>query len=344
MSAPAAGGGPLAPAIAAAAGLAAGTLARVLVLPLLRRAAARSPWRYDDVAVEAVRGPVVLWGLLIGLRVALRLAQLSPRTESALGLAVLAIGILSVTWAAARFVGGALRAGAAAGSLPGVSLIANLARAAVFAIGILITLQTLGIAITPIIGALGVGGLAVGLALQPTLANFFAGLRILAARQIRPGDFVRLETGVEGTVTDIAWGQTTIRQPANNLVILPNARLAESVTTNFSLPDRPQAFVVPLGVAYGSDLELVERVTVAVATEVMREVAPALLGGFTPVVRFTAFADSSITFNAVLRAPSYDERYLMQHLFIKRIHARYAAEGIEIPFPVRTVITRGGAG
>jgi len=326
----------LVPAAVAVGGLALGMLVRRLVLPRFARAAARSAWKYDDVLIGAVELPLVAGFALLGLHVAVQLLALRPALERGLERALLVLAIFTVTWALARFTAGALRTGATAGALPGVSLIANISRVVVVAVGLLVILQTLGISVTPIITALGVGGLAVALALQDTLANLFAGIRILASGKLRPGDFVRLETGEEGFVEDIAWGQTTIRQLPNNLVIIPNSKLSQAITANFSLPDAAQAVVFPVGVSYDSDLAHVERVTVEVARACQREVAGAV-SDWEPFIRYNQFGDSSITFSVILRAQAHTERFLLVHEFIKRLHKRYAAEGIEIPFPIRTV-------
>ena len=335
----------LVPAAVAVGGLALGLALRRLVLPRFARAAAKSAWKYDDVLVDAVRSPLVVAFALLGVHIAVKLLSLTAAVDRALGQAVLVLAILTVTWALARFTAGALRTGATAGALPGVSLIANVSRVVVFAVGILVILQTLGISITPIITALGVGGLAVALALQDTLANLFAGIRILASGKLRPGDFVRLETGQEGTIEDITWAQTTIRQLPNNLVIVPNSKLSQAITANFSLPDAAQAVVFPVGVSYDSDLAHVERVTVEVARACQREVAGAA-SDWEPFVRYNQFGDSSINFSVILRAQAHTERFLLVHEFVKRLHRRYAAEGIEIPFPIRTVYLKrepGGA-
>jgi small-conductance mechanosensitive channel len=321
--------------VAVLGGLGVGLVVRRFVVPLLAHAAGKSAWKYDDALIEAIRGPVVLWFLLIGLRTAVRLLPLESQLDRTLGLVVLVVGILSVTWAVARFAGLVVST-ATAGALPGVSLIANVVRVLVLSVGLLIVLQTLGIAITPIITALGVGGLAVGLALQDTLTNFFAGLRLLAAGRIRPGDYVRLDSGEEGFVLDITWAQTTIRQLPNSQVIVPNAKLVGAIVTNYNLPDAEQAVVLQVSVAYGSDLEKVERVTTEVARAVQQEVAGAV-PAFEPFIRYHTFADSGIGFSVILRATHHTDRFVPIHEFVKRLHARYAAEGIEIPFPVRTV-------
>ena len=222
------------------------------------------------------------------------------------------------------------------GLLPSTSIFRNLAQVAAFVVGGLVILDTLGISITPILTALGVGGLAVALALQDTLSNLFAGLGIIASRQVRVGDYIKLEAGEEGYVTDIRWRNTTIRTLPNNFVIVPNNKLASAVITNYYQPERNMAVLVQVGVSYASDLQKVEKVTIEVGKEVMRTVQ----GGvpeFDPLIRYPTSGDSSINFSVILRGQEYVDQHLLKHDFVKRRHRRYAQEGIEIPFPIRTV-------
>jgi small-conductance mechanosensitive channel len=322
----------------AAAGLLVGLVLRRTVLARLARAAERTRSNADDLVIAAVRGPMPLWGAMLGLYLGVQLAEL-PRALSDLAeRALVVLLIVSITWALARVAADLvrLRAASAPGVMPSTNLITNLTRVVVLTLGGLVMLETLGISITPLITALGVGGLAVGLALQDTLANLFAGIHILLSRQVRPGDFVRLGSGEEGYVQDVTWRYTTIRQLPNNLTIVPNAKLASAVTANFSLPDPEQAVLVDVGVSYGSDLRHVERVTVDVGQAVMREVEGGV-PAFTPFIRYHTFADSSIQFTVILRGRDYVSRYLIKHEFIKRLHERYRHEHIEIPFPIRTV-------
>jgi small-conductance mechanosensitive channel len=322
----------------ALAGLAGGIAVRRLLFPRLAKAAARTASYADDLVLTALNGPVVLWGLLVGLYAAASVLDFPRATGSLVRSALVVLVILSVTWTLSRIGAGMVQARAASslGALPSVNLLTNLVRVTILLLGGLVILDTLGVSITPLITALGVGGLAVGLALQDTLANLFAGLHILVSRQVRPGDFVRLGSGEEGFVQDITWRYTSIRQLPNNMIIVPNSALASSITANFTLPDAEQAVLVQVGVSYASDLEQVERVTVAVAQEVMREVEGGV-PSFTPFIRYHTFGDSSIGFTVILRGADYVARYLVTHEFIKRLHRRYNAEGIEIPFPIRTV-------
>jgi len=174
------------------------------------------------------------------------------------------------------------------------------------------------------------------LAMQETLSNLFAGIQVILARKVRVGDYIKLDSGAEGYVTDISWRNTTVRALANHLIVVPNSKLASSVTTNFNLPDQPIAVLVEVGVAYNSDLQKVERVTLEVVREVMRSV-PGGLKEFEPLVRFHTFGDSAINFTVVLRADEYVSQYLIKHEFIKRLQERYRLEGIEIPYPQRVV-------
>jgi small-conductance mechanosensitive channel len=196
-------------------------------------------------------------------------------------------------------------------------------------------LSTLGISITPILTTLGVGGLAVALGLQDTLANLFAGLHITLAGNLRVGDYVRLESGDEGYIDDIKWRATRIRTLPGNIVLIPNARLAQNIVTNYHLPDKYMAVLVQMGVHYSSDLERVEEVITDEARRVLAEA-----GGvetFKPFIRYHTLADSSINLTVILRAREFVDQYLLKHEFIKRVVRRFAKEGIVIPFPIRAL-------
>src|SRR5207245_808248 len=132
--------------------------------------------------------------------------------------------------------------------------------------GFLVLLAALGIQITPILTALGVGGLAVALALQDTLSNLFAGAHLLADKPIRVGDYVKVADTVEGYVVDIGWRSTRVRMLQNMVVTIPNKRVAESIITNYDMPDPRLTLLIRVSVDYGSDVELVERLLVDEAT------------------------------------------------------------------------------
>jgi len=206
----------------------------------------------------------------------------------------------------------------------------------VMMLGVLVIFQTLGISITPMLTALGIGGLAVALALKDTLSNLFAGFHILASRLVRVGDYVQLSSGQEGYVEDISWRNTNIRAILQYMIVVPNETLASATMVNYHEPQKPTLILMPVGVHYDSDLEHVERVTKEIAREAMREVP----GGdetYEPLIRFHTFNDFSIDFNVVMRVTEITAQYSLKHEFAKRLHRRYGEEGIVIPFPIRTV-------
>jgi small-conductance mechanosensitive channel len=207
----------------------------------------------------------------------------------------------------------------------------------VWTIGGLVLLNSLGVAITPLLTALGVGGLAVALALQDTLSNLFAGVHILASRKVQPGDFIQLDNGMQGYVVDTNWRSTIIRQLPNNILVVPNATVASSIVTNYHLPEHEISVTVPCRVGYESDLDRVEQVTIEVGREVMQEVKGAV-PEHEPTVRYTTFGDSGISFNVGLRAADISAQALIIHEFIKRLHCRYQKEDIGNSSPAETIV------
>jgi small-conductance mechanosensitive channel len=246
--------------------------------------------------------------------------------------------VISITRVIARTVSGFVDMQVAKyNDLPKTTLLNAIVNVIIYAMGVLVILQYYGISIAPILTALGVGGMAVALALQETLANIFSGLHLIISKQLRLGDYIKLSTNEEGRVTDITWRFTTIAPVGDgNMVVIPNQKIASAIITNYSLPRKDIIIKIPIGVAYGSDLDQVERVTLEVATKVMEEVDREL--DIPPTVRFHTFGESSIDFNVIMHSSNFDHQFLLKHEFIKALTKRYRQEGIEIPFPIRTIV------
>jgi small-conductance mechanosensitive channel len=319
---------------------------RGYLLSRLSRWARETDSRTGDMVLTVVRVPILVLLIMLAIYAALGFSDLSrvlvDKAEKVLSI----LATIAVAMVAANILCGfaRIRAEKIESILPVTSLTENIIRIVVYGVGVLVILNGLGISITPILATLGVGGLAVALALKDTLSNFFAGFHIIVNRKIRVGDYLKLESGDEGYVNDISWRTTQIKTLPGNLVLIPNAKLTELIVTNYTLPDKDMAVLVGLGVHYGSDLKKVERVTCEVAAEVMREV-PGGVPDFTPFIRYHTFGDSSITFTTILRAQTFADQYIVKHEFVKRIHERYAREGIVIPYPIRAINTeqeRGG--
>ncbi|MDG6218443.1 MAG: mechanosensitive ion channel family protein [Candidatus Thermoplasmatota archaeon] len=206
----------------------------------------------------------------------------------------------------------------------------------VFLIAFIIILGYLDIEITPFLATVGFGALAVGLALQSTLSNFFAGLHLLSDHPIEVGDFIELGEDINGVVEDIGWRSTRIRTLPDNLLIIPNGKLAESNIVNFSKPKLDMSIWIPCGVAYESDLEKVERVTLEVANEI-QQTAEGAVRDFTPLFRFREFGESNINFITILRVSEPLKRFVVRNEFIKALKKRFDQEGIEISWPIQKI-------
>jgi small-conductance mechanosensitive channel len=316
-----------------------------VIIRRARKLAESTRFEWDDLLVGSIRGVATLWFGAGGVYLALSVGDVDPIVVSTTQNVLMVFVLGSVVIATTRLVGGGVEmlSGRAGGAIKSPTLVVNLARIAVGVLGLFIILQNLGIDITALITALGIGGIAIALALQDTLGNLFAGVQIILSRQVRQRDYIQLSSGEEGWVTDVKGRNTTIHTfPDGNLVIVPNSVLASSIIKNFSKPKRALWVTVEVGVSYDSDLDHVEAVALDVAKHVLTE-GEGGVADKDPVIRFHTFADSSINFDVRMLVGKFESQGPVQHEFIKRLHRRFGEEGIEIPFPIRTVIMAGGS-
>lgn len=312
-----------------------GLILRKAIFKALIKWAKGTRFQLDDIIVESIKGPFLIWCFMLGIYIALKVSDLPEHLVVLLGKFLLVLTIGSVTLVASSIASKLIKlhAGHSESAIRATSLTQNITKITIFSCGILVILSTLGISITPILTALGVGGLAVALALQDTLTNLFAGIHIAISRQVRVGDYIRLESSHEGYVQDINWRSTKIRMLSNNVVIIPNSKLTQAIVTNFNLPDKELSMAIEVNVHYGSDLEKVERVTLEVIRDVIKEVGGAV-SDFEPFIRFQSFVDSGIKFLVILKAKEFTAQDTIRHEFVKRLHKRYKEENIVIPYPV----------
>jgi len=206
----------------------------------------------------------------------------------------------------------------------------------IYIIAIAVILGYFKIDITPMVAGVGLGALAIGLALQSTLANFFAGVHLISDKPIEVGNYIELDENTTGFVEDIGWRSTRIRTLTDNLLIIPNGKLAESNITNFSKPKQDMSVWIPCGVAYESDLKKVEKISLEVAKEVQQKVEGAVKD-FEPAFRYREFGDSNINFITVLRVEEPMKRFVVRNEFIKLLKQRFDKEKIEISWPIRKI-------
>ena len=335
------------PAFIIVVGIILGFVFKRFVHTNLKKAAKRSDWAGDDAVLDAIEPHIVIWFFLGALSIAVSNIQVLALPNAYLtdiindyvpefliivliGSVTLAIGKLSVSlfdlWAKDQEKG-----------FPSTTMFTNFVRIAVYVIGVLIILDALSISIAPMITALGVGGLAVSLALKDTLSDVFAGLHILLSKKVMVGDFIQIDTGDMGYVKNISWRNTTVMERTNNIIHIPNTRLSSAIIKNFDSGDPSFSIKIPIGVGYSSDLEKVETVTQEVIDHIQTTMEETN-NNYEPTMRFQNFGESSINLMVYFRGNRYGDQNPVIHQFIKLLHKKYSDAGIEIPFPMRTVI------
>lgn len=318
-----------------------------IAFAVVRKLAEKTENRIDDLLLEALDFPVQLVVYASGVLV---VQNFVPKASGVDGMHYLLEGFKVVAIFAAvlfidKFLQGLIRLYAQKVDILRTSggVAQGFMRILIFGLGGLILLDTFGVSVTPIIASLGIGSLAVALALQPTLENFFSGIQLVADKPVQVGQTIKLESGEEGQVMKIGWRSTWIGMASNNTVIIPNKLLVNSRVVNYCYPNLEVIVPMTLSVHRSADLEKVERVTLDVAGEVLTTVDGGIKS-FAPVLRFNSISDSSIDFAIALRAKDLSSGYFIKHEFIKRLTRRYAQEGILIPFPTRTVLQEKQSG
>ena len=311
----------------------------VVVIQKLKKWANRTSTTVDDAAVQLISSAIRPVLALAVVAAVLNMVELPARLLKFCNRTVTLLILITALYYGARLC--QLVLSAWLNRLPGRESLVDPARffiRTVFAgMALMLVLDNLGISLTAVWTTLGVGSVAVALALQDTLSNFFSGVYLRLDRPVRVGDYVKLDSGDEGFVVALGWRSTRIKTLPNNVVVVPNAKLASAIVTNYSLPEPAMSLLVSVGTSYDSDPEQVERILIEEAKAAAQN-TPGLMADPEPFVRFIpGFGDSSLNFTLICRVATFVDQYLAQHEIRKRIFARFRQEGISIPFPQRDV-------
>jgi small-conductance mechanosensitive channel len=320
------------PAAIFVAVVAVGSLFRRVMFNRLERWAATTRTQIDNILIDSLHGPFLLWVLILAIHLAAEYSDLPRGVTRWSAKILLALWILSLTLVLSKLSGRLVRLYSTKleGALPVGTLTQVLASLVVGILGFLTLLQMVfEVDIKAILAALGIGGLAVALALQDTLSNLFAGFYVSVARQIRIGDFVKIDAGQSGYVQDIGWRSTTLRELGGNLIFIPNNKLAQSIVTNYNLPHRPVGISVTVPVTYDSDPNQVERLLTEVGAGAVEQV-PGLLKEPAPSAKFIpGFGKTSMDFTLDCQVAEFADQFLVQHELRKRIYQRFREEGVQ---------------
>ena len=337
--------GPATAGAIALIGIVAAFVFHKLIFPLIVRFTHWTPTDLDSRLVKSVRWPTTLGFVVLGIYLAFTVPlDLTESQQSqvdtvgqALGVMIVitvVVGLLSsaIDWYLASLATSATRVV----DLRLLPLIRRAGGVIIYAIGGLLLMDVLGINISPLIAGLGLGGLAVALAIQPTLANLFAGTYVMTEGVIATGDYIQLENGLQGYVVEVGWRSTRIRDWHNNLVVVPNSKFAETIITNFQQPTKAVNVYFECGTSYDSDLYRVEEICLEVMDTIV-DSHPMAIKEYGKYFAFDNFGDSNVNFWLFVQATDRLGSFVVQSDMMKLLHKRFQEEGIVINYPVRTL-------
>lgn len=296
----------------------------------------------DDRILAVIHTPIVLSVLFVGALHLISMeplpgppwADFLPRAVKSLALVVWAVTFLRLFGLLAdEFLRSILERGKIGSDL--FLLIKNVARVVIILTALLWLLSVWQVNMAPLFASAGIAGIAVALAAKDSLANFFGGISIFADRTFKVGDYIILDKAERGEVVEIGIRSTRILTRDDVQIIVPNSILATSKIINESAPEPRFRIRVPVGVAYGSDLDQVE----AVLLEVMRN-NPAIVAEPPPRVRLRSFGSSSVDFELLCWVEDPRFKGLETHNLLKAAYRAFAEKGITIPFPQQDVHIR----
>lgn len=323
-------------------------LSRLFVLiatKIILKLTKKTKTNVDDLIVVKTSTPISLILLAIGLRLALLPLGVRPSIASIVENVLGSVIVLLVTYIVIVVVdifidNWGMKVAAKMKSTfddEFVPIFHRFTRIFLSIIGLLFVLTTWGVEIGPLLASLGIAGVAIAFALQSTLGNIFGGVSLIADKSIRVGDVIKIDSETSGTVVDVGLRSTKIRTADNEMVTVPNGKLADSKILNYLHPDPSIRITVDFGVEYGSSTDKVRKV---VLNELKK--MSAVVSKPEPRVVMDEMGDSALKFKALFWVKLFDERFDTKALATERIYNALNKNKIGIPFPTRTVYLKKG--
>lgn len=217
-----------------------------------------------------------------------------------------------------------------------VDLLELVIRYVIWFAALMAILKVFEIDVTPLLAGAGIAGIAVALAAQDLISNFFGGAIITADKPFKVGDRIKVED-YYGDVISVGTRSTRIRTLDYQIVTIPNNKLTSNIIINYSEPDPKLRIIIPVSVAYGTDPLRVKKILLEIAHDAIGNNPEYLIGDPAPTVFFTEFAESSLNFILKIWMKKYNVPDEAKDAINCLIADRFAKEGIEIPFPQRDV-------
>ena len=294
----------------------------------------------DDIIVKRTSKPISIILILVGIRLALFPLKLSQKSLGIFENMVVSSIIIVVTYITIVVIDvlidnwGKNLAAKTESRIDDeiIPVLHRLSRIFISIIGLLFILPIWGIQIGPLLTSLGIAGIAVAFALQNTLGNIFGGMSILLDKSIKVGDKIKLDADTMGTVVDVGLRSTKIRSWDNEMITIPNGKLADAKILNFFQPDPSVRITIDFGVEYGSNPDKVRKVVTSTIKKL-----PNLTRVSEIKVVMMEMADFALKFKVLFWVKNFDVKFDTKALATERIYLELNKAKIVIPFPTRTV-------
>lgn len=311
--------------------------------PLLHALTSKTATELDDIVLKIIRGPIMLIMVLYGAVSSLEILSLDRGIIANLEILYNVAFVLIMAWLVYKIYAGVIiyyghelskKTDSEVDDVL-IPVLEKLGAIIIPTVAIMVIFSMFGYNLTVILAGLGFMGIVIGLAAQSTLANFFAGLQMVVDRPFKIGDMLRLDNGDICEVQKIGMRSTTLYNTfTHELMMVPNNDIANKKIVNMVLPDRKLKIAVSVGVAYGSDVELVKKLMLESVLAI-----PDTLNdwGHEPVIRFSDFADSSLNFTAFIWISDLSKQFSVASDYRSELLKRFNQHNIDIPFPQSVV-------
>lgn len=301
---------------------------------------AKTKTNIDDLIIKKINKPISFIFLFIGIRLALVPLPIAEKALGYINNAVSSFVIIAVGYIVLAILNILLNSWSETFAKKTKSelddnIIALSNKVSKIIIGLLVLLFILdvwGVKVGPLLASLGIAGLAVAFALQPTLANIFGGISLILDKTIKIGDIIKLDSGEGGKVHDIGIRSTKIKTWDNEIITIPNGKLVESKIQNRSLPDPSIRINIEFGVVYGSNIEQVKKLVLDTVKKI-----PDVSKDPEPKIWFTQMGDFALNFKIMFWVDELTKKWPTHQEAITNIYNNLNKAKIEIPFPTRTV-------
>ncbi|MCD6523125.1 MAG: mechanosensitive ion channel family protein [Candidatus Diapherotrites archaeon] len=315
----------------------------VFIKGTLEKIAGKTKTTLDDILVKEMETPTHLFVVLLALYLSLTIYPGMQRYFTQFDILIQILLIFVVAYGVTKAVTATVRwymheKRGKKYKYNYLIVVKKIINAVVYILAIIIVLSQLGIEVTPLITSLGIGGLAVALAFQDTLENYFAGIYVSTDKGLEVGDYIQLSEGIAGTIKEIDWRTTKIQTWDGNLVIIPNSKLAESTITNYFKPSSSLLVPIDVPISYNIKSDKAIREIKRLVSNVKKKAPDVLDKNFEVIVKIDSFGESNIIYKVIVKVTNRSNMFKFKELFNAELARAYDSGKLAVDYNIVKVL------